>query len=142
MSADIDAAAAAYAAFFETLSADGLDRLDALCAPDVFFRDPFNEVVGVAAFRAVLAKMFRDVAAPRFAVTDRARSGRTVYLRWTFAFGRGRRSHRIEGMSEVHFDAAGRVEKHIDHWDGSEVYRLVPLLGAAIRLVRRRIAAG
>ena len=139
------AAINAYAAFFEGLSPESLHRLDELCAPNVRFRDPFNDVSGVARFRAVLAKMFRDVGDPRFAVTDKAFSGRTCYLRWTFTFrSRGSREERtrIEGVSEVHLDAAGKVTAHIDHWDaGAQIYERVPLLGAVVRMVRRRLSA-
>ena len=135
-------AAAAYAAFFESLTPARLGELEALCAPSVRFRDPFNEVHGVAAFRAVLATMFADLEAPRFAVGDRACSGRVCYLRWSFTARTRGRPLSIEGMSEVHFDASGRVLAHVDHWDAaSQLYERLPLLGPVLRLVRRRLAA-
>ncbi|MDX1425375.1 MAG: nuclear transport factor 2 family protein, partial [Kiloniellales bacterium] len=56
---DLAAAVAAYANFYETLTPESLERLDALCAADVRFRDPFNDVSGVAAYRAILADMFQ-----------------------------------------------------------------------------------
>ncbi|NQW11163.1 MAG: nuclear transport factor 2 family protein [Alphaproteobacteria bacterium] len=135
----------AYAAFFEGLSPASLPRLDALCTPEVRFRDPFNDVRGVAQFRAVLAKMFHDVAEPRFEVTDRAISSRACYLRWTFTF-RGAGSHegprRIEGVSEIHLNAAGKVIAHIDHWDaGAQIYEQIPVLGSLVRMVKRRLSA-
>jgi hypothetical protein len=134
----------AYVAFFEGLNPASLHRLDELCAPEVRFRDPFNDVRGVARFRAVLAKMFRDVAEPRFEVTDQAISSRACYLRWTFTF-RGAGPHegprRIEGVSEVHLNAAGKVTAHIDHWDaGAQIYEQVPLLGSLVRMVKRRLS--
>jgi len=135
----------AYVAFFETLTSDSLRRLDELCAPEVRFRDPFNDVIGVARFRQVLAKMFQDVAEPRFEVTDRAFSAQACYLRWTFTYrspggrtGRGR----IEGVSEIHLDAAGQVTAHLDHWDaGSQIYEQIPLLGRLVRMIRHRLSA-
>ena len=135
------AALDAYAAFYETLTPESLDRLEDLCAPDVRFRDPFNDVTGVAALRAILQGMFRDVAEPRFEVTDRAVSGRTCYLRWTFTYGSAR-TRRIDGVSEVHFDESGKVIAHLDHWDAAgQIYEHVPVLGGLIRLVKRRLSA-
>ena len=136
----------AYVAFFENLSPESLHRLDALCAPDVRFNDPFNDVHGVAHFRAVLAKMFHDVAEPHFEVTDRALSKHACYLRWVFTYrvaGSNAKLRRIEGVSEIHFDATGKVTAHIDHWDaGAQIYERIPVLGALVRMVKRRMSAG
>ncbi len=76
---------------------------------------------------------------------DRAVSGRVAYLRWDFSFvpRRGGAPWRIEGMSEVHFDAEGRVTAHLDHWDsGSQFYGRLPVLRHVIALIRRRLSVG
>lgn len=143
-SPDLAAAARAYADFYEALTPERLPELSELCAPDVRFKDPFNEVRGVAALTLVFAKMFEDVEAPRFRVDDIAIGAERAYLRWRFTFRRkgGGREAVIDGMTEVGFDAQGRVAEHIDHWDAaSQLYERVPLLGSLIRLVKRRIAA-
>ena len=139
---DLETAVAAYVAFYEALSPGSLAQLDKLCAPDVRFRDPFNDVTGIAAYRAILTRMFDDVTAPRFAVKDWALSGRVAYLRWDFTFtSRKGTPWHIEGMSEVHFDHAGRVAAHLDHWDsGSQFYARLPLFGGLIRLIRRQLS--
>ncbi len=140
---DLEAAARAYARFYETLTPESLGRLEALCAPNVRFQDPFNDVTGIAAYRAVLSAMFDHVSAPSFEVSDWALSGHVAYLRWTFDFARKQAGApwRIEGMSEVHFDQDGRVIAHLDHWDsGSQFYGRLPLLRQLIGLVRRRLA--
>lgn len=139
----LEAAVSAYIAFYEELTPDSLVQLEALCAPAVRFRDPFNDVTGVAAYRAILARMFEDVAAPRFEVIDRALSGRVAYLRWDFSFQprKGGAPWRIEGMSEVHFDDRDRVAAHLDHWDsGSQFYGRLPLLRHVIGLIRKRLS--
>lgn len=131
-----------YAAFFETLTPTSLPDLAKLCTSDVRFRDPFNDVAGIEAFQGILAGMFRNLENPRFTVDDWALSGRTAYLRWTFTCRppRARAPWTIVGMSEVHFDEAGMVTAHIDHWDaGEQVYARLPLVGALIRAIRRRL---
>ena len=139
----IEQAAAAYARFYEDLTPDTIARLRAICTPDVRFRDPFNDVTGIDSYVAVLEKMFEDIAEPRFRVVDKALSGRVCYLRWDFSFRlkRGGAPWRFEGMSEVHFDEAGLVAAHLDHWDsGGQFYARLPVLGWLIRQVRRRLA--
>ncbi len=140
--ASLDTAVAAYVAFYEALSPESLDRLDTLCTTDVRFRDPFNDVRGVASYRAILARMFEDVSAPRFQVRDWARTNQIAYLRWDFTFrSRNGTSWHIEGVSEVHFDEEGLVAAHLDHWDsGVQFFGRLPLLGSLIRLVRKRLA--
>lgn len=135
--------AAAYVAFYRNLTWDSVTELRDLCAPNVRFRDPFNDVTGVEGYIAVLEKMFDDVVEPRFAIVDQAVSDRTCYLRWDFTFRSrpGGAAWQIEGMSEVHFDDQGLVVAHLDHWDsGSQFYGRLPLLGTLIRFVRQRVS--
>ena len=137
----LEAAAARYIAFCEAMTPADLARLGEFCAPDIRFRDPFNAVTGVEAYRRVLAKMFEDVGQPDFAVTGRALAGDQCYLRWRFGFRRaGGEELRIEGMSEIHFDPDGRVTQHVDFWAAGQVYELVPVLGGLLRLVKRRLS--
>ena len=141
--ADLQAKVAAYAEFYERLTPETIERLDALCAPAVRFRDPFNDVTGLAAYKAILAHMFQDVDEPRFVVADWVLSGRVAYLRWDFTFKprAGRRSWHFEGMTELRFDDQGRVAAHLDHWDsGSQFYARLPLIGAVIRRIRKRLS--
>ncbi len=140
-----ETAIAAYVRYFETLKPESVNDLRALAAPDMRFRDPFNDVTGVERVIAIMRDMFETADNPRFAVTDRAVSGSVLYLRWEFRF-RPRRlggdgDWLITGMSEVHFDETDRVVAHLDHWDaGSQFYARLPLLGGVIRFLRRRLA--
>lgn len=133
-----------YIAVFETLTPARLDELVSLCAENVRFVDPFNDVRGRQRFRAVFAKMFEDVGDVHVHVRDWAVTGHVAYLRWSFAF-RPRKSGRlwtIEGMSELHFDEAGSLLAHIDHWDAAgQIYERLPLIGRILRAIRGRLAA-
>lgn len=140
---DISSKAAAYAAYFERVSLDNLNELRDLCAPDVRFRDPFNDVRGHDQIVRVFAKMYEDVAEPTFEVIDNAVSGSNSYIRWVFRFKNKKNGapFSIDGMTEVHFDDAGRVTAHLDHWDvASQLYERVPVLGTVLRAIRRRLA--
>jgi predicted ester cyclase len=133
----------AYIRFYETLTPQTLGALRSLVTAEVHFRDPFNDVQGVDAYERVLAKMFEDLDEPRFEVRHAALDGAIGFLKWRFVFRSKRGKERaIEGMSEIQFDADGRVARHIDYWDAAaQVYERLPVLGFILRRIRRRIAA-
>ncbi|WP_018954610.1 nuclear transport factor 2 family protein [Thioalkalivibrio sulfidiphilus] len=134
-----------YAEFFATLTPQSLDRLVELFAPDACFKDPFNDVTGVPAIRAVFEHMYRVCPAPRFEVREWALSGQTAFIRWRFTDGpaAGRRmALDVDGMSRVMFDEAGRVVEHVDYWDpAAAIYDRIPVFGALLRALRRKLSA-
>lgn len=136
-------AVAAYGRFFETIAPDSLDRLDGIVAPDVRFVDPFNDVTGIEKYRAIFRHMFDTVEQPRFTILRTAIEGDTAFYRWRFSFRRKGAVEiwTIEGMSEVRFRPDGLVAEHVDHWDAaSQLYERLPVLGALLRWVRRKLA--
>lgn len=142
MSPPNHATLAAYARLYEELSPERLDEMRELLARGVRFKDPFNEVRGVDAMLRVMAAMFR-LGTPQFEVLDRVASGRAGYILWRYTSDRDNaRAWIIRGMTELRFDAEGRVAEHIDHWDAAEqVYEKLPVIGSLLRLVRRRLRA-
>lgn len=135
----------AYRHFLETLSLDGLERLDALAAPDIHYHDPFVDARGLAQVKRVFARMFDDVADPRFTFTHSARDRELCLLRWHFTCRPRtiKRGHPwvCDGVTEVRFDTQGRVLEHVEHWDaGEQVYEKIPVLRALIRVVKRRVS--
>lgn len=134
-------ALAAYAAFFTDLSPQRLDGLQQLFAPDARFKDPFNDVRGVPAIRAVFQHMYRTLQAPRFVVLDHASQGLVGYLHWQFHYRRSGRQGVIVGLSRVVFDNDQRVVEHIDYWDPAEqLYQSLPVLGGLMRWLKRRLS--
>ena len=130
------------ACFYETLTPAALDGLDQLYAPDARFKDPFNEVVGIAAIRRIFAHMFATTEAPRFEVTDCIEQGGQAMLGWTFRFALRGRALTVRGVTHLRFDADGQVTLHRDYWDAAEeLYEKLPLLGGLMRAIRRRLRA-
>lgn len=130
-----------YAAFYEALEPDQLDRLGEVFAPTARFRDPFNDVTGPGAIRRVFEHMYRVCEQPEFRVLEVVPGTPAGYLRWEFRFG-GRRRRVIEGVSRVRLGADGRVEEHLDYWDpAAGIYETLPLVGAVLRGLRRRLSA-
>jgi steroid Delta-isomerase len=137
-----DAALERLCAFYETLSPQSLAQLGALYAPQAWFKDPFNEVVGVPAIERIFRHMFDQVEAPRFVVTTRLRDGDQAMLGWEFGFGPAARRITVRGVSHLLLDAQGRVLRHRDYWDAAEeLYARLPLIGVLMRWLRRRLSA-
>ena len=127
------------ARFYETLTPAALDGLDQLYAPDARFKDPFNEVVGIAAIRRIFAHMFATTEAPRFEVTDCIEQGGQAMLGWTFRFALRGRALTVRGVTHLRFDADGLVTLHRDYWDAAEeLYEKLPVVGALMRWLKRR----
>jgi len=130
-----------YITFWETIAPASLDRLDTVFAPEIRFQDPFNDVSGHDALRAVLAPMFKHLDRPRFEVTRAADTGQGVWLlRWDFTCRFRGRNWGFPGMSEVWLNADGLAHAHVDHWDsGTYFYARLPIVGGVVRLIRRKM---
>jgi steroid delta-isomerase len=133
--------------FFEALLPEDLAHLGEVYRDSARFKDPFNDVQGVPAIRAVFEHMFATLDAPRFVVHAIVAEGDQCFLTWDFVFRFRRvareREQRVRGASHLVFDDDGRIAVHRDYWDAAEeLYEKLPLLGGAMRWLRRRAAAG
>lgn len=132
-------------AFFESITPESAARIDEIYAPDAYFKDPFNEVRGVAEIRRIFEHMFAQLAEPRFVIRDTVAQGADAFLTWDFRF-RLRRfrdtEQVIHGASHLRFAPDGRVCFHRDYWDAAEeLYEKLPFLGGLMRWLKRRAAS-
>jgi len=140
---DLDASVREFVRYFEQLTPADLKRLPDFYAEDARFKDPFNEVQGVAAIEAIFQHMYVSLEAPRFVVTGQVHQGAQCFLLWDFYF-RFRRfdtrtEQRVRGSSHIVFDAQGRVTLHRDYWDAAEeLYEKLPWVGGLMRWLKRR----
>ena len=130
-----------YEQLFEQLSPLSLENFDDFFADDAVFRDPFNDVKGVAAIKNVFQHMYQVCEAPRFTVLSSVLSGDTAWLHWDFSFTHRQRSMQIIGASMVKFADDGRVSMHIDYWDAaSQLYEKLPVIGWLMAKLRSKFA--
>jgi steroid Delta-isomerase len=133
--------------FYETLDPASLPRLPEVYGSDARFKDPFNDVQGIAAIQRVFEHMFSSLESPRFVVRTAVIEGDDAFLTWDFGF-RLRRPGRsdalsIHGATHLSFGADGRVALHRDYWDAAEeLYERLPVLGLLMRWLRRRASGG
>lgn len=131
-------------AFYEQLTPASLSALPELYAPRARFKDPFNDVRGVASIQTVFQHMFHTLDAPRFVVQRRVQQGRECFLVWEFhfRFKRSEVTQTVRGTSHLLLDRHGRVLLHRDYWDpAEELYAKLPLLGPLMRWLTRRLQA-
>jgi ketosteroid isomerase-like protein len=138
-----DARVARVVAFFEHLSRADLPRLVDFYTADARFKDPFNEVLGVPAIRAVFAHMYQALEAPRFVVHEIVVERDQCFLAWDFLFRFRRYAPAVDqvvrGGSHLRFAADGRIAMHRDYWDAAEeLYEKLPAVGALMRWLKRR----
>ena len=136
-------AAARVVDFFEQLAPASLDRLEAIYAPGAYFKDPFNEVRGIADIRQIFSHMYEALEQPRFVVTGCIVDGAQCFLTWDFNF-RFKSYDRltmqtVRGGSHLKFNADGLLDSHRDYWDAAEeLYEKLPLVGGLMRWLKKR----
>ena len=127
---------------FESLSAQDLPLLTEIYTPDARFKDPFNEVQGVAALQRIFVHMFESLDGPRFVIRERIAQGEQCFLSCDFVFRMKRFSTEeqvIRGGSHLLLAADGRISVHRDYWDAAEeLYEKLPVLGDLMRWLKRR----
>ena len=128
--------------YFEGLRPEHVAQMGSHYAEHAYFRDPFNEVRGLAAVQRVFAHMFETLEAPRFVVRDAFAEGDQAFLTWDFLFRRAGKDCSIHGSSHLRFAPDGKVKYHRDYWDAAEeLWETVPLLGGLLRLLKKRLRA-
>ena len=130
---------------FEQLSPAALAELGLLYTENARFKDPFNEVQGVAPIRAVFEHMYVALREPRFVVHAAVAQGDECFLTWDFLF-RFRRGddalQRVRGATHLRLSSDGRIAEHRDYWDvAEELYEKLPLVGSLMRWLKRRASS-
>ena len=132
-------------ALFERLTPAELPQLADIYTADARFKDPFNEVRGVAAITRIFEHMFKALESPRFVIRDVVVQGDQCFLSWDFVF-RLRRERGVEqlirGATHLQLAADGRIAVHRDYWDAAEeLYEKLPVVGTLMRWLKRRVNA-
>ncbi|MYM67687.1 nuclear transport factor 2 family protein [Pseudoduganella sp. FT55W] len=128
--------------WYATMTPLTISRAGQLYAADAHFRDPFNNVRGVAAIETIMRHMFTHTENPHFIIGDRILQGDQAFATWTFVCTLRGQVYEIAGASHFRFNSEGLVTLHRDYWDAAEeLLQKLPVVGAPIRWLRRRFAA-
>lgn len=132
--------------FFETLTPQSVERFAEFYTEDAYFKDPFNEVRGIARIQSIFRHMYVNLVEPRFVITGRVVDGDQVMLSWDFHFSFRRFSpgkpQTIRGASHLRLAQDGRIRSHRDYWDAAEeLYEKLPLVGGLMRWLKKRASS-
>ena len=119
-----------YINLFSNLTPQSINEFDDLVSSDIDFKDPFNNVKGVNAFKKIFYHMFENVKEPKFTIIDYSINKQRVFLKWKMTFKAFKSIQTIEGMSELFLNNSGKVASHIDYWDSlNGLYIKIPYIG-------------
>lgn len=130
-------------AWFEQLSPADLTRFGTYYAAQARFKDPFNEVQGLAEIQRIFTHMFEALHEPRFVVTTRVVQGQQCFLTWDFLFRfkgfQQDTQQTVRGATHLVLDENGLITLHRDYWDAAEeLYEKFPVVGGLMRWLKKR----
>ena len=133
----------AIANYFETLTPESLGQIKELYAPTARFKDPFNDVQGIAEIERIFQHMYVVLDRPRFVIVAQIVDDAQAFFTWEFRFKFKRFDTQTEqvvlGSTHLVLDAQGQIMLHRDYWDvAEELYEKLPVLGALMRWLKRR----
>lgn len=111
---------------------------------DAYLDDTLTTHHGAAAIENYFLQTAGSLTGAKVTIDDVVRSGPDHYIRWTMVISakplaRGQPVHSI-GISQVRFDAEGKVAVHQDFWDsGDNFFGKLPVSGGIIGLIRKRL---
>lgn len=132
-----------YQRFFENLTDKRVENFRTLAAPNMRYRDPLMDSQGIDAVVASMHKWFKDMDEIQFEMAQYAQNDLIVFQHWTMKYRIRKLPKRLwtlEGVSKVTFNASGQVVDQIDYWDTAPMFSSVPLLGGAVKLIKRLFA--
>ena len=119
-----------YINLFSNLSPENINEFDELISKDIVFKDPFNKIIGIHAFKRIFYHMFENVKDPKFLIIDYSINKQSVFLKWKMTFFAFKSLQSIEGMSELLLNDDGKVCTHIDYWDSlNGIFIKIPFIG-------------
>ena len=140
---DTRLATARLAEYFEKLTPDSVAQLPDLYDGQARFKDPFNEVQGLAEIERIFRHMYVALDGPHFVITGQLVDGAQAFLTWEFRFRFKRFDTQtlqvVRGGSHIVFNELGLVTLHRDYWDAAEeLYEKLPVVGGAMRWLKKR----
>ena len=126
---------------FENLKKESLDEIGFFYDENVFFKDPFNEIVGKDKLIKIFEHMFENLENPHFVILDTIENSEGAFLTWDFYLIVKGRGHKIHGSSHLKYNKENRIVYHRDYWDvGEEILLKIPFIKIIYSYIQKKMA--
>tara|TARA_R110002126_G_scaffold232304_4_gene376777 strand:- start:1236 stop:1670 length:435 start_codon:yes stop_codon:yes gene_type:complete len=137
----IDAQNPDYCGFLRRITPENLNEMARHIAPNVHFKDPFNDVNTLADMQAIYADMFEQVSDFTFDIHEQLSDGPVTVITWTLDGTLMGKPWAIDGASRLTFNEAGLLIEHVDFWDAAGgLYERFPVIGWLLGVIRRKLS--
>jgi len=128
-------------AMYQTLDKDNMHLLRDVYSDDIVFVDALHEIKGIDALEKYFAGMYQNLLYCRFDIHDVQSGDASAYLSWKMDYAHpklgGKENISVDGVTHLKFDE--KITYHRDYADmGQMLYENIPLLGSAIRYVKKQ----
>jgi hypothetical protein len=132
--------------YFELLTPQSLEQIKNYYSASARFKDPFNDVQGVAEIERIFQHMYVSLNNPRFVITATVVDGSQALFTWEFKFRFKRFDTTTEqvilGASHLVIDDQNLIILHRDYWDAAEeLYQKLPVIGSLMRWIKKRVSS-
>lgn len=120
------------------------ERIDAVYAEEVFFRDGFRYVTNRKDLLDYMKHGSEALRSSEFIFTEASVRDGNYYLPWTMRLNLNRDKpdewSEVLGISHLRFNADGLIVFHQDYWDPTDVlWKRIPVAGWIIQKVRAKL---
>lgn len=111
-----------------------------LYSDDAFLNDRIHSVSGSAAIGMYFDGTFEKMHKCEFIIHDKYFSSQDVFIRWTMRIqlSEGAKFMEFLGMSQLRFNAEGKIAYHQDFWDFSELMGEIRFVRSLVNYVKGR----
>lgn len=130
---------------YKRIDKNQLHLLDEIYTKDIIFVDPAHRIEGLDNLHAYFAGLYDNISSISFSFSHCILQENAGYLQWHMQFchpklNRGNAIN-LSGVSFIRFSSTDKVFFHQDFFDlGAMLYEHIPLIGGAIRRIKRRLA--
>ena len=128
---------------YQIIDKHNLAKLQDIYHQEIVFTDPLHQIKGIDALTDYFKHLYENVVSIRFDFERQISIDDSAFIYWTMHYqhpvlNRGR-TISVQGHTYVKF-IGDKVIEHHDYFDmGQLLYRHIPLLGAIIRWINKRI---
>ncbi len=117
------------------------DNIKNLYAEEFYFNDTFKTINDIDTLIHYMQEAANNVESTEVEILDVVKGEKDYYLRWSMTMKFSAKGTKVDsvsiGMTQLRFNAEGKVILHQDYWDGAEgFYQHLPFIGFMVRKVR------